>query len=68
MVTDISFSYSVGDSIVSGGDSGQLLSGKAGPWLHLLPCQNGGLVLPDFLIYRRKLRCADFFDVKVSDF
>lgn len=60
MVTDISFSYSVGDTIVSGGDSGQHLSGKAGPWLHVLPCQNVGLVLPDFLTCRRKLRCADF--------
>lgn len=34
--------------------------GQLEPWLHLLPCQNVGLVLPDFIISRGELRCADF--------
>jgi len=47
-----SLSYSVGETVESGGGSGQHLSGTAEPWLHLLSCWDVGLVLPDFLICR----------------
>lgn len=63
----LTLSFSTGETIGNGGDSDQHLCGIAVPWLYLLPCWIVGLILSDFLICRRDLRCVDFFNVKVSN-